>query len=334
MNVRAHTKQICIFAIPLAMAIPLVFAFAHDETLYKETQIGLPDAQKTHAHTEILYPQADFSIRMSPSEAVLPNVPITFHFAFDRLDSQVTEFDILHAKKLHLIIVSSDMKEFYHVHPEFEMDGSFILNNFTFPREQTYALYFDVSPAGSGGLLFTKLLSVGGGAIVHAKLQPITYPVVVDAMAVTVSTDPKQPSNVGVTNLSIAFSDAETGAPITDIEPYLAAAAHFVILDEKTFTYLHVHPVGNFDVSEKKLSAMRFGPVIQFQTSFLKDGMHKGWLQFMRGGVIHTVPVTFSVAVGTGLTRDVIEASVQHELESQKTQNGLRFFLLTRCFMF
>src|SRR3972149_6495888 len=110
MNVRAHTKQICIFAIPLAMAIPLVFAFAHDETLYKETQIGLPDAQKTHAHTEILYPQADFSIRMSPSEAVLPNVPITFHFAFDRLYSQVKKFDILHAKKFPPNIVTPHIK--------------------------------------------------------------------------------------------------------------------------------------------------------------------------------------------------------------------------------
>src|SRR5690606_4229019 len=76
------------------------------------------------------------------------------------------------------------------------------------------------------------------------------------------------------------FSDAESGAPIADLEPYRGAVAHVVILGEDTEQYVHVHP----------LDEKAAGPEAQFVTNFPHAGIYKVWAQFQRDGKITTVP--------------------------------------------
>ena len=66
-------------------------------------------------------------------------------------------------------------------------------------------------------------------------------------------------------DLTYTFKDAATKAPITNLQPYLGAVGHVVILDEKADQYLHVHPV------DEKSS----GPEAKFKTSFPKSGIYK-----------------------------------------------------------
>ena len=47
----------------------------------------------------------------------------------------IKDFDIVHEKLIHLIVVSEDLKEFYHIHPEQQTDGSFKVD-FTFPERR------------------------------------------------------------------------------------------------------------------------------------------------------------------------------------------------------
>ena len=42
--------------------------------------------------------------------------------------------------------------------------------------------------------------------------------------------------------VTFAIKDAATGAPITDLEPYLGAMGHLMLIHEDGVTFVHSHP--------------------------------------------------------------------------------------------
>ena len=56
---------------------------------------------------------------------------------------------VVHEKKIHLIIVSKDLSQFYHEHPEYTAEGNYRVP-FTFKKGGDYVLFQDYTPAGSG----------------------------------------------------------------------------------------------------------------------------------------------------------------------------------------
>ena len=48
--------------------------------------------------------------------------------------------------------------------------------------------------------------------------------------------------------LRFVFSDAATGAPVTDLQPYLGASAHLLIVNADLSVAIHVHPEGALTV--------------------------------------------------------------------------------------
>lgn len=85
--------------------------------------------------------------------------------------------------------------------------------------------------------------------------------------------------------LTYTIEDAETGAPVTDLQPYLGAVGHVVILSEDAEQYLHVHPM------DEKGS----GPKAEFMTTFPHAGIYKIWGQFQRDERVITVPFVVNV---------------------------------------
>jgi hypothetical protein len=75
---------------------------------------------------------------------------------------------------------------------------------------------------------------------------------------------------------------ARNGQPLTDVEPYLAAMGHCVIVSEDGQTYLHSHPEQLLTPS----SDARGGPDVAFHTRFPRPGRYKVWGQFQRGGKV------------------------------------------------
>src|SRR5207244_1764212 len=57
----------------------------------------------------------------------------------------VTEFDIVHEKRIHFMVVSADLQRFAHEHPVLGNDGKFTLD-YTFPIGGEYHLFADVAP--------------------------------------------------------------------------------------------------------------------------------------------------------------------------------------------
>jgi hypothetical protein len=202
----------------------------------------------------------------------------------------VTDFDVVHERLIHFIIVSRDLSQFSHEHPEMGADGKFTLR-YTFPTGGEYRLFADTAPKGAGSVVVMQPIKVAGPlpAAVQA-LTPNSAPsAIVDGVKVAM-----KPAELGFSvgrTIPVAFSlaDARTGAPVTDIQPWLGAVAHLILIHEDATTFVHCHP-DEADPNNGKTGQ------ITFNARFPKLGVYRGWLQFQRADKVETA--AFTVAAG------------------------------------
>ena len=74
---------------------------------------------------------------------------------------RVKEFGEVHDRLFHLFIVSRDMKQFAHIHPTLEKDGSLTVEQ-TLPEPGQYVLFSDFMPVGGGPQLITTPITTAG----------------------------------------------------------------------------------------------------------------------------------------------------------------------------
>ena len=87
--------------------------------------------------------------------------------------------------------------------------------------------------------------------------------------------------------------DTTTGQPVTNLEPYLAAYGHTLVLSEDTMEYVHAHPV---ELLPEKIETAAGGPDLTFKALLPKPGRYRLWTQLKRGGVVSTVRFTVTAA--------------------------------------
>jgi hypothetical protein len=85
--------------------------------------------------------------------------------------------------------------------------------------------------------------------------------------------------------LRFVVSDATSGAPVTDLEPYLGATGHLLIVDRELRAAIHGHPEG----------APSPGPTVDFDPVLPAPGRYKLWVQFQRKGRVLTIPFVIEV---------------------------------------
>jgi uncharacterized membrane protein len=217
--------------------------------------------------------------RFTP-EQPLPGTPVGLSFTpMDIRTHALAGLDVVHTKKIHLIIVKKDLSTFDHVHPEEEPPGRYSLS-YIFKEPGSYLLFADVTPTGGGNQVFPVSVTVGGHASPSLPLR------VTEAgarligdyrVALTLSPYPA-PSKDEVT---LTFALSESGKPVTDLQPYLGAGGHCVILSEDGKDYLHSHPL-------EPDGATLTGPQVNFHTRFPRPGLYKIWGQFKHRGKVLT----------------------------------------------
>jgi Cu+-exporting ATPase len=95
--------------------------------------------------------------------------------------------------------------------------------------------------------------------------------------------------------LHFHFADAESGQPIDDLQPFLAAAGHVVVMRADADTFAHEHAEVE-DQSGRPVFALpgkKFGPQLDVHADFDTPGLYRLWGQFRLGdGRVITVPFT------------------------------------------
>ncbi|HJQ97989.1 MAG TPA: hypothetical protein VJ826_06710, partial [Candidatus Polarisedimenticolaceae bacterium] len=89
---------------------------------------------------------------------------------------------------------------------------------------------------------------------------------------------------------------------VEDLEPYLAAWGHTLILSDDASEYVHSHPAQAVPPGTDPSTA-RGGPDVSFSGTMTAPGLHRAWSQFKRGGKVTTVSFTFDVAIPQHLAR-------------------------------
>jgi hypothetical protein len=192
-----------------------------------------------------------------------------------KVGETIKDFDIIHDKLMHLIIVNSeDLSHFAHIHPKLNKETGIFHITHTFSRAGKYKMWIDVKPKGGIQILTAFPFNVEGQPVhtpaTIAHEQNHVKNVVADGQSyqVTLNCQPEQLVAGGNVKMTFEIRDAN-GKPISNLEPLMAAGGHCVIIDADAREFLHVHPAEEVNNTAR----WRGGPSVSFLANFPKPGL-------------------------------------------------------------
>lgn len=241
----------------------------------------------------------DFRLHVETTPRVLAaGQPTRFRFTVHHplTGAPAKEFATVHEKLFHLFVISRDLNEFAHIHPQAHPDGSFTIEH-TLPKPGHYMLFADFLPLGGGTQITGLPLATAGVdtdlVAARAALSPDgVLTKVADGVKVEITNERTEILGGEEVDLIFRFSDAASDAPVTDLQPYLGAAGHLVILSEDMTEYVHAHPREDRPAGET--GPVAYGPDVLFDALLPRPGRYRAWLQFQRNGRLSTVSFTFA----------------------------------------
>ena len=190
--------------------------------------------------------------------------------------------DVVHEKKMHVIIVSSDMSWYDHIHPEYQADGTYTINEI-FPEGGEYIVFADYQPTGAGNHVDRMTVAVNGQSQIR---QPFTtQSLTTETDGYTVSLVPADGKLITNNLMHLGVDVQDKGKPVTNFENIMGAKGHLVIISADGQKYLHVHP----DEVDGKLD---------LHTQFDQAGIYRAFFQFQTNGKLHTSYFTLDVKEG------------------------------------
>jgi hypothetical protein len=198
----------------------------------------------------------------------------------------VTDYALSHEEDLHLVAVRRDLSGYQHVHPGLGADGVWRT-----PLDLTpgsWRLFADFAPAAD-----EENRVLGADLAVPGAFDPLPLPAAaataeVDGYTVVLTGDLHAGSAAELT-----LSVSRDGVPVTDLQPYLGAFGHLVVLRDGDLGYLHVHPG-----EEPGGAEAAPGPHVRFVAEVPSAGDYRLFLDFRHGDAVHTAEFTVAVANG------------------------------------
>jgi hypothetical protein len=221
---------------------------------------------------------------LAPEATTLPHGSATeFRFRILGSDGEpVTDYDVEHERRMHLIVVRRDLTGYQHLHPVLGASGASGVWSvrLTLPAAGVYRAYADFTTGGRSMTLATDLFV--GGAFAPVAL-PAPTPVADAAEGYRAGLAGHDVTAGGTAELTYTLS--RDGRRLEGVEPYLGADGHLVALREGDLAFLHVHPEESDEPG-----------VIRFAASLPTAGRYRLFLQFRHDGTVRTVAHTLVVS--------------------------------------
>lgn len=184
----------------------------------------------------------------------------------------VTAYDTVHEKQLHLVLVRADLGDYRHVHPDLDPATGEWATDLDLDAG-SWRVYADFTPTGGAATVAQADLQVAGD-YAPVALGEDTVTDRVDGYDVHLARD----GDV------LALHVTRGGADVTDLEPYLGAYGHLVVIRAADLGYLHVHP-----------EAGEAGPEVAFAASLDRAGRYRLFFEFSHEGAVHRAEFTVTV---------------------------------------
>jgi hypothetical protein len=239
-----------------------------------------------------------------------PNTPLSIIYTLQGKDGAPVTPDrllVTHERLMHLIVVSRDLSYFSHLHPESTVAGSYAVTQ-TLPATGPYLLFNEFYMAGGKMQLERDVLMTGGAPPVSPDpvLTPtLGVPLEADGLTAVLTANASKIRRRSSTSFQLQV--VNNGRPVTDMEPFLGAPAHVVMVSADTRQFAHTHadlPGGAMagDMGGAIMSGMsmpsppaRFGPTLSFAHTFMQPGLYRLWVQFGYQGKVITVGFNIEV---------------------------------------
>ncbi len=268
----------------------------------------------------MLVPSTPFDVRDYKvdfrTQPALPRVGETltlqFKVSHPGTGETVHDFAMVHEQRYHLFVISQDMDYFEHIHPVLSSDGTWSID-VVLPEPGYYKVLSDFVPRGGAAQFVARPLVTAGyaGSIVadSARLEPDASPTkTVGDLSATLSYAPANFVAGLYGHLNFYLTDTSTGRPVTDLQTYLGAFGHTLILSEDMVDYVHSHPIdlrSSFDEDSGPMlfmipmgvdpETLRGGPEITFDGLMPRAGRFRSFTQFRWRDELHTFAYTFDV---------------------------------------
>lgn len=274
--------------------------------LAKEAQGGATgsSSQDTSGLPKIPGLQGDrtkrFTVDFNFPENIQPSVDTTLYFKVYDASSgnQILLFNKVYGKVVHFIVVDSTLTYFNHIHPDYK-DGEFSITT-QFPKDGQYHIYTDFQPFGAIEQRIAGTLNVGEVGkpeLSNAKPDKNLSKTFGDYTVALKYPKPLKSNQISIGQQLLGFTitDAKTKRPVTTLKPYLEAYGHMVMINQKTYDYIHVHP-NDFRVPKPDQNG---GPTVEFMPLGLygpiKPGVYRVFTQFNPDNNLFTSDFTVKI---------------------------------------
>ena len=229
---------------------------------------------------EVLY---DMWLTTMPEEPQAGEpVILAFTPKIEGRESEQVPLDEVHEKKLHVIVVSDDLAWYRHIHPEFQADGSYTIQE-TFPAGGEYIVFADYHPTGGANQVERRTVTIKGTAKKREEFKEASLTTTTDVYKVTLKPAGGKLLTNNMNHLGVVVT--KNGKAVTDFENIMGAKGHLVIISGDGERYLHVHPE---EVDGK----------LDMHARFDKPGIYRAFFQFQTNGTLHTSYFTLNVEEG------------------------------------
>ncbi len=239
-------------------------------------------------------------------------VRLEFEIFHPGTGEKVRDFAMVHDQRYHLFVISQDLAHFEHIHPVQDDDGTWSID-VVLPRPGYYKVLSDFVPAGGTAQFIARPLVTAGYVGDLVADGPHLAPdrqmsKTVDGLTASLSMDP--PAFVAglYGHLNYFLTEAETGEPVADLQTYLGAFGHTLIMSDDLVEYVHSHPLdlsADYDEEAGPMlfmipmgvdpSTLRGGPAITFDGLMPKPGSYRAFTQFRWHDEVRTFVFSFDV---------------------------------------
>jgi hypothetical protein len=198
-----------------------------------------------------------------------------YAFRIERGADTVTDFQVEHTKRMHLIVVRSDLTGFQHLHPTMSGDGTW-RGSIRLRKGGDYRMFADFRHTG-------RRRTVGADVEVGGRFRPVELPPPTPYARTDGGLDVglyiHGPGAGAPVHMQIEV--AEQGRPVTsELQPYLGAMGHLVAIRERDMKYIHTHPDG---------------ATPGFHVEYPTAGNYRVFVQFRHRDRVHTAAFTVAV---------------------------------------